>query len=308
MKINYKLHKDLFKSGKLKDIFVIDIAPITASLIRKLKIDEISLNNLDGDLFPPNKHNLFIGLLLASHPKVNLLIEQMRKTIRLEKLLTYSKHDFRTLYNLKHKIFVSIQGVRLDYELKIFFDNSKINIPKDEWEIPIATKILTDFLPIPSRQEPFQIINSPLSIKQIHYQKGSDYNKTPKEGDSEVRIIGRQAREIMNGFPAILITQKVTSVRELSQYVKDNIKEIKNATKNLPKPPVKRTDVDITKLAIGLWIVNNEKKGTQSLEDKINEKYAESEKYFGEYDGLTKTDLPNFKSDALANLNRLFPL
>ena len=110
-------------------------------------------------------------------------------------------------------------------------------------------------------------------------------------------------------YPVIVIKKRISKneLNSLIDYLRENEHALIDATKHLPAEPVKRVDIDITKLAIGLWIYRNESMGNNKMENWIQEKYKKNENYFGVHVGFGKDSFPSYKSDAIKYLKVLYP-
>ena len=304
---NESVSSKVFLQDRNKLVFISKIDPIVTDVMKDGHVDAITLNTFHTDTFPPHKLMLSTSLLIACHPKIKDMIEGVRQDMGLRKLLKYPHKNMKELLLLANQLYItqSISPLKLNQILNDFFHTVGIKLSRVIWEDSIISFILTGILPVPLWVQPFEFFRS-------HYLKTMPESKTMKKDESstmdELLILGAEAKKFFNGCPVIAIRQRVDSIDELVRFIKIASEEIKDATKNLPKPPIKRIDINITKLAIGLWIIKNESEGSKWITDQIDEMYEQNEKYFGKYDSITKNDLSSFRSDALVYLNQLYPL
>ena len=256
--------------------------PITKTLVKESKIDLNAI--LPEPTFSFDRILLFTALLIANHPGVTSAILAIRKKLNIIKLWEYKKHFDHETDSL---INTSLNGMpeetvkSVDHELEIFFNTIGRNLSKQDWANEIATYIFTGVLPLPIYSlDSFQLV----------------------ENETGLNIPKR--------YPAIIIKKRIKKqeLDQLIEFIRENERRIIKATQNLPSEPVKRLDVDLTKLAIGLWIYKNEAIGNKDMEDWIQKKEKDDGNYFGKYKDLGKEEFPNFKSDAITYLNQLYPL
>lgn len=227
----------------------------------------------------------FTALLITNHPRIIERINDIRESIKLNQLLIYTKEfdqeniEFynTTLFELESSLKEKLQN-----SLTIFFADMGKNLPKADWMSAISTYILTGTLPLPFMPLDSFKINSNQNVSEL------------KES----------AR-----YPVIIIKKRIKrhEFNQLIEFIKESGYRLEKATRHLQSEVVKRFDVDLTKLAIGLWIYNNDKLGNEKMEEWIEERWKKDENYFGEYI-LGRSDFPNFKSDAVAYLNQFYPL
>lgn len=117
-------------------------------------------------------------------------------------------------------------------------------------------------------------------------------------------IVGTPSENILNK-PFILLKERITSKNQLIQFIEDNSKQLIHITRNLPHLFVKRTDIDVTKLAIGLWIFNRQELGHDEILREIEKRLENDIHYFQIYSSLTKTDLAKLKSESINYLKKL---
>jgi hypothetical protein len=286
-----KLYRKYSKKGlgnsyqKQLDRVALDADPIVKEIARISKIDMEAY--LPGSGFSNDKILLFTALLVANHPKIAEGIRNIRKDIGLHQLLKYTKKYNEEVGDFTNTTLIDLEGSvkeKLENFLDLFFADIGKNLQREDWNDEISTYILSDILPLPFMpRNTFQISRN---------QNKLEINESTK-------------------YPVIVIKKRIKK-RELNQlveFIEEHERELIKATSNLPFEPVKRSDVDLTKLAIGLWVYKNDNLGNAWMEGFINDKNDENEKYFGAYsDGLGKADFPNLKSDALGYLNQFYPL
>lgn len=259
------------------------VDPIVTDIINLSKIDIYS--TMPEPIIQFDKTLLFNALLIANHPKITEAIYKIRRRLKIFKLWEYKKKFEPEEGYINISITNMSQELRekMNNELKIFFKSFGKNIPKDNWKDAISTYILADILPLPlNTSNNFKIYSGLV-------------DSLPKK---------------IQGYVAIVIKKRIRE-RELNQlikFIRENKYQIVNATKDLPRETIKRFDVEITKLSIGLWIYKNAELSNEDMERLIDEKNMIDENYFGKYKGLGRVDFPNYKSDALGYLSQLYPL
>lgn len=277
-----RLHKKI--PMELKNFYLVQgVDPIVSTVARESQIDFPNDDNM------PNL-GLFIfvdALLIANHPKINEAIAKIRSDLGLLNLLQYAEYTKRqsNYINTAFKNGKLPTNKTLNASLDRFFSQEGRNLSQQVWESQILTWIFTGILPLPWGHEPSSLFSLQLPITK-----------------DDLLFI--------ENYPAVIIKRRINghNLNQLIQYIRDSEPELIRITKDLPNPPVKRKDVDITKLAIGLWVYRNEKRGLKWVLDWVDKKYEHDEKFFGKYDSVTYTELSNDKSDALIYLDHLFSL
>lgn len=229
---------------------------------------------------------LFNALLITSHPRIAEEIIRIRKNMGLYQLLKYTKEFSEEDEQFSNTTFVGLDNSvkeNIKNSLNIFFADVGRNLLREEWTDAISTYIITGTLPLP-----FQPWDT--------FEIGRTQNKTEQEESAE--------------YPIIIIKKRIKKgeLNPLIEFIKENSSELVKATKHLPSEPVKRFDVDVTKLAIGLWVYRNESLGIEEMEKWIKDNYAKNASYFGKHEGIGKESFPGYKSGALGYLNQLYPL
>ena len=276
------LRKSLSKQSDRND-FMLD--PIVKDVAQASNIDLYA--TIPESNFFCDRLLLFSALLLTNHPKVIHTIQDIRNGIGIHKFLKYTKEWDAESTQFTNTSLVKIEKPlrkKVDKALNYFFANVGKNLSRQDWEHEIAIYILTNILPLP-----FQSLES--------FQIYSSQNKA---------VLNERDQ-----YPVIVIKKRIKEqeLNQLVEFIRDSEGDLIKATHHLPSEPVKRVDVYLTKLAIGLWIYKNESLGNKWMEDYKDKKNKENAKYFGDYsEKLGKEDFPNFKSDALGYLKQLYPL
>jgi hypothetical protein len=295
------------KQEKINKTFVDSVDPIVNELIKNGSIDKDTLNTFNKEFYPPYFSLLLNSLLVAYHPKFDEAFRNIRGAIALHKLVKYPHDNHKAVMLLENQIDIG-SSLKFEDEIDNFFSTIGKNLQRNIWEESIKARIITGVLPVPPYLAPFELLNTPYSYK-IGFPEDTKYERASMEEVVNLSKIGRQAKNLIVGYPAIVIRTKISSLNDLTDFIRSRFEEIRAATKNLPKPVIKRVDINITKLAIGLWIYKNDHKKAEEIEKLINERNEQDENYFGIYsDSLSSVDFPNFKSDALVLLDKLYPL
>ncbi len=285
-----KLYRKYSKTGlsnsflRQLDRTASNLDPIVKEIARISKIDSGAY--LPGHGFPTDKILLFTALLIANHPKIAEVVQGIRKNMNLHQFLKYSKkfneEDGDFTNTTLDKLEYSVKG-KLENSLDLFFADIGKNLSRKDWADSISTYILTDILPLPFM--PSDAFDISRNQSRVELKESTQY-------------------------PTIVIKKRIKrrELNQLIEFIRENDRELEKATSHLPYEPVKRFDVDVTRLAIGLWVYKNEKLGIEKMENWIQENYDKDENYFGKYKGLGREEFPNFKSDALGYLNQFHPL
>lgn len=290
------------KSNTNSKKFLYDVDPIVIELLNEGLIDASSFYITDHFSIPHHKLILHTAMLIAYHPKINSAYKQIRNTIQINRSIKYPFGNLEEIYLLKHKLAKEGRD-KFENEVTKFFSNQGRNLPQAVWRVSIEARILTGILPVPHYCSPFELIN----LSERKRRLDAIQSKGVKLRSRNPASLEHEALDLLQNYPVIVIREKVDSVKPLAQFIIDELDKIKDTTKDLPIPPAKRVDVDITKLAIGLWSFYHRNKGNSWLANWANQKYEENEKYFGKYSPIGKDELSNFKSDAIGHLKRLSP-
>lgn len=260
------------------------VDPIVKEVVNESNIDIYT--TLPEQVFCFDRVFLFIALLTVHHPAINKEIQIIRKNLGISRLLKYTKKfdPEEGFFNTSLDIIDSTLKENLENELKSFFKEVGKNLNETVWKHSIATFILTGTLPLPFiPRDQFEVYGNVSS---------SDLEK-------------------IQGYTVIVIKRRIRQ-RELNpliQFIQDSESQLVTLTKNLPRELIKRSDINITRLAIGLWLNKHTSFSNDEVEKLVKEKYKENGQFFGEFDDennpLEKTEFPGLKSEALGYLKRL---
>lgn len=266
--------------GKVRlDQTFLDLDPLIKDFAQVCNIDlTVGTNPPEYDLF-----NLHTAFLITNHPGIDQAIKTIRQKLGIKKLVLF-RIDYDhcgtcfncTLDRLKEPI-----KNLLNRQVDKFFASVGKNLIPDEWHDEIATLVLTGILPLPP------VASFPF---ELH----------PK--------IDEQLLTRIKNFP-ILVFKKRVREKELNQiinYLKDTEYGLTCLTAHLPVPPVKRRDVDLKRLAAGLWSIKTNSSTFTETEKRLSneyDKYLREKNIFYNTEGLIK-----LSADAKNYLAKLCPL
>ncbi|MCL4390397.1 MAG: hypothetical protein M1484_03035 [Patescibacteria group bacterium] len=228
---------------------------------------------------------LFSALLAANHPKIQTTLQESRKAMGIINLWAYVKecdseggYYDRSLVNLKEPL-----ANKVEEQLNILFNGVCKNLAWEDWKRCIKVWLLTGTLPLPLIPAyPFELF--------------------PAQSKETVPWL--------NSCPAIVIKRRLRE-RELDpllEFIRSSELELVKLTANLPDEPIKRKDIDITKLAIGLWIIRLNLQTNADVDKWVTLQEKKDENYFGKRGAPSFPEFPRIKKDAMFYLDKLYPL
>lgn len=257
----------------------LDLDPLVKDFAQVCNIDlTIGTNPPEYDIF-----NLFTAFLITNHPSVGQAIKTIRQKLGVTKpaLFRTEQDEEATCSNCSLDDLREPLKKSLNKQVDDFFVGAGKNLMPDDWHDEIATFILTGVLPLPS------VTSCPFELHQK---------------------IDEQLFPKIKNFPVLVFKKRVRE-QELDQvinYLKDMEYGLVRLTAHLPSPPVKRRDINLTKLVAGLWVIKRDLFTDKEFKKRINQKYRQYLKKNGfEYDTENQKKL---KADAIMYLRKLYPL
>lgn len=252
---------------------------------------------------------IFTTLLVVFHPRLREALENIKVKLDIKKNLDYPNNKnythSREIYYLKTKLSDSKQRL-LEKELEKFFKNEGRNLHRYTWETSITTRILTGIMPMFPFDRPYEFHSAKWYKEQLKEIENISDDAEKNERLSEYFMSYPRISKTAFEYPTIVFMHRVERVDSLISFIKEHKAEIIDAAKDLPSDIVIREDVNLTRLALGLWLYRHQDKSTEKLLNELDRKYDNDEDYFGKDFVPSKDSFPSIKADAKNYLLKLY--
>ena len=242
--------------------------------------DHLSFKILVSEYYkkPFIEHDIVLALLIIFHPVVTHDIQLIITKIGLKEFIIYPKLGNIETLKFIHGNTPLGKFTLLENECELLL--SKFKLQKN-WLIPLMVYVLTDILPIPSYEDPFEFI----------------LNSTPNDKKYN--------------HPRIVFNRQPTSLNEFKNWIDENWEnDIKQHLNNLPT--MKYSDTNISNLALGLvfGLIGGKKAGRNKVMDFLTKIEEIDENFFGDDGDSTpdQTKLTKLAFESKKKLQEFYPL